>query len=691
MGRIFKLVGMVFAAVLVLFVALMLGLSLLVDPNDYRDDIAAAVERTTGRELTIAGDLELQIFPRLRIAVGEATLGNAPGFGAEPFARIESARLQLALLPLLSRRVEIDEARLEGLVLNLARNAAGRNNWQDIGEAGEQAAAQAAAEPGTATGSGADFQLDVDAIDIVNAQVNWNDQATGGRWQLSRFNLNASGFGPGVTFPVRMNFGVAGDAVEVAVDVRANALLSLVDNLYRLDNLDVRLAGSGEAWPGGEGDARLRFDSLAADLAAEIVELQNLVLEMMGMTVRGTLSGRQLLSNLGLNGAIEIAEFSPRDLLGRLGVEVETADRDVLRRASASANFVYDANQIGLRDMRFSLDGSTLTGSAGVEREVIRFDLAVDEINVDRYLPPASDAARGDDEGTLDEVDLPLEVLRTLNSRGELRFAQAQFMGLRLADAVFGVNAANGRVVLAPRASLYGGSANGEVRIDVLDGNAARMTLVQQLDGVDILPLARDFVESEMVSGTAGARLNLTATGSNVGEMRRVLAGDVSFTLRDGAWEGFDVWYELRRARAVLDGNPAPARDAARRTPFSSVSASGVIEDAVLTNRDLNATLPFMVVNGSGSVNLLTDAMDFSLVARMVDGETLQSDPAMASLAGLELPLSVGGTLAEPSVRPDFGAVVRSRAEQEVRERLEDEREEATERLQDRIRGIFNR
>jgi AsmA protein len=686
MGRIVKLVGLVAAAVLVLFVTVMLGLSLLVDPNDYKDEIAAAVERATGRELTLAGDLELEVFPRLRIAVGEATLGNAQGFGDQPFARIGSARLQLALLPLLSRRVEIGEARLEGLVLNLARNAAGRNNWQDMGEAGEQAAADTAED----RGERAAFNLNVDVIEVVNAEVNWNDAATGGRWQLRDFNMTASSFGPETSFPLRIAFGLRGDQLELAVDARARALLSLVDNDYRLEQLDVRLTGSGEAWPGGQGDARLRFDSFAANLGDETLALENLQIEMLGMSARGTLSGRQLMSNLSLNGAIEIAEFSPRNLLGRLGVAVDTADSGVLSRASASANFVYDPARIALRDMRLALDDSTLTGEVGVEREVLRFNLAVDDINIDRYLPPDSEAPASADEGSLDEVDLPIDVFRTLQAGGELRLARAQFLGLRLTDATFTLNAANGRVVLAPRASLYGGSLAGEVRIEV-QGNAARIALTQELANVDMLPLARDFVDSEMVSGTGGLRLNLSATGSNVGEIRRVLAGDVSFTLRDGAWEGVDMWYELRRARAVLDGNPAPAREGARRTPFSLVSATGVIADAVLTNRDLSATLPFMAVTGRGTVNLLSDAMDFDLVARMVDGPTLQSDPGLAGLAGRELPLRVGGTLTEPSVRPDFGAVLRSRAEDEVRERVEEEREEVRERLQDRLRGIFNR
>src|SRR5690606_636433 len=131
MGGVLKVLLIVVAAIVLLVAGAVLFLTVVFDPNDYRDEIIAAVNDATGRELTLEGDLELEVFPSLRIAVGPAAISNAPGFGEAPFARIGAARLQLALLPLLSRRIEIGEARLEGLVLNLARNAQGRNNWQD--------------------------------------------------------------------------------------------------------------------------------------------------------------------------------------------------------------------------------------------------------------------------------------------------------------------------------------------------------------------------------------------------------------------------------------------------------------------------------------------------------------------------------------------------------------------------------
>ncbi len=152
------------------------------------------------------------------------------------------------------------------------------------------------------------------------------------------------------------------------------------------------------------------------------------------------------------------------------------------------------------------------------------------------------------------------------------------------------------------------------------------------------------------------------------------------------------MWYELRRARALFDQRPTPERDAgSAETPFSQVSVSGVVEDAVLSTQDLTAALSFMAVTGSGTVNLISDAMDFDVTATITDGPVLQSDPEMVDLAGDELPLTVGGTLSSPTVLPDFAAMIRAEAEERIEEEIEEEREELRDRLEDRLRGIFNR
>ena len=689
MKRTLKILGLVIGVVVVLFVVAGIAVSLLFDPNDYKDEITAAVQDATGRQLTLDGDLELAVFPTIRIAVGGATLSNAPGFGDQPMARIGSATLSLALLPLLAKRIEISQARLEGLELNLARNRSGANNWQDLGGGGKPQA-EAPADGGAS--APANLDLGVGAIEIENARIVWNDAATGSRWELTDFGMTAEDFGIGERFPLRMEFGLKGADVAVKVATDMQATITLAENSYRLDELAVTIDGSGAGWPGGPSQAKLNFDSLAANLADETLELNGLTLEFLGITMAGSLSGQKLMSNLALTGAVDIREFAPRAVLERFGVNVQTADAAVLTRASAKANLLYNSNQAGLRDMQFKLDDSTLTGRVALEGERITYDLTVDDINVDRYLPPAAEKSDAPaEEGSLDEVDLPLEVMKTVDARGELKFGKTQFSGLTLTNVALPLTVQNGAARLTPSAQLYGGRFNGDIRIAV-QGDSANMSVDQTLDDVNLAALGQDLLGSQDITGTGDVKLKLATTGRNLGAMRRDLDGDVSFTVTKGSLEGIDLWFELRRARARLDGETLPERgDAARRTTFSLLSATGVVENALLTNRDLNGTLDFMTVDGSGTVNLIDDKIAFDLVAKMVDGPVLQSDPAMVKYAGKTLPLKVTGTIDAPSVLPDFSAILKQQVTEEAEKKIEERTDEVKDRVRDRLRGLFER
>jgi len=97
MGRFlkFSLIGV--AALIGLLVVVVLAVALLFDPNDYKDEIADRVEAATGRSLTLEGDLELGLFPWLSVDTGRIALGNAAGFGPEPFAELEGASVAIRL------------------------------------------------------------------------------------------------------------------------------------------------------------------------------------------------------------------------------------------------------------------------------------------------------------------------------------------------------------------------------------------------------------------------------------------------------------------------------------------------------------------------------------------------------------------------------------------------------------------
>jgi AsmA protein len=89
---------------------------------------------------------------------------------------------------------------------------------------------------------------------------------------------------------------------------------------------------------------------------------------------------------------VEAADFSPRKLLAEIGqAPPATADPKVLERLALKAAVKADAKTVTVSDGALSLDDSRLIFTVKVTefaKPNLAFDLNLDQINVDRYLPP---------------------------------------------------------------------------------------------------------------------------------------------------------------------------------------------------------------------------------------------------------------------------------------------------------------
>ncbi|MEJ1411092.1 MAG: AsmA family protein, partial [Candidatus Sedimenticola sp. (ex Thyasira tokunagai)] len=186
MGKLFKILGGLIGLVVLLVVAAMVIVPMVVDPNDYKEEIVAKVQEQTGRTLQIDGDLKLSVFPWLGIEIGELELSNARGFGDKPFAAVNHAAVRVKLMPLFSSQVEVDTIGLEGLQLNLAKNSAGVSNWDDLAK-GDSAPESGGDDSKASGGIGA---FTIGGININNAQVSWDDRSSGQQLSISNFSLN---------------------------------------------------------------------------------------------------------------------------------------------------------------------------------------------------------------------------------------------------------------------------------------------------------------------------------------------------------------------------------------------------------------------------------------------------------------------------------------------------------------------
>ena len=204
MKALLKLVLGLIGFVIVLVVAVGVAVATL-DPNKHKDWIAAKVQEETGRTLAIDGPIALEIYPWLGVQADGVTVGNAPGFGPEPFLKLGHVHARLKFLPLLREQYEIDTVQLHGAVLNLARNKDGVSNWADLVSAEP---AESRPLPLTAIVLG--------GVDVQKAQINWADATTGARYTLKDLTATTGALTYGK--PIELALSLNGSANQPAVD-----------------------------------------------------------------------------------------------------------------------------------------------------------------------------------------------------------------------------------------------------------------------------------------------------------------------------------------------------------------------------------------------------------------------------------------------------------------------------------------
>src|SRR6266480_1610651 len=204
--KIFKALLFAVVGVVVLIVLVIAIVAATFDPNKYKPEIVAAVKDKTGRTLAIEGNLGLSFFPSIGIAVGRVSLSEPDS--SRIFARVEQAKIALALWPLLSKRVVVDRVTLSGLALDLVQAKGGKTNFEDL--AGDAAAGpRAAPQQGT-------MRLDVAGIDIRSSTIGWRDEASGNRFKASVAELKTGRIASGV--PGKLSLSARVEATQPKAD-----------------------------------------------------------------------------------------------------------------------------------------------------------------------------------------------------------------------------------------------------------------------------------------------------------------------------------------------------------------------------------------------------------------------------------------------------------------------------------------
>ncbi len=606
----------------VLVIATLLIAPAFIDIQDYKPEIEKLISEKTGRPFTVGDDLNLSLFPWAGVSFSDLHLGNTPGFAEKDFVSVKSFEVRVKLLPLLSKDIQVKRFILNEPYITLVKNKDQRVNWAQPDAAKDKTAAgkkKEAPEAPTAEAGLPIKDLTVGEFLLKNGSVIWIDHTTKTRKEITAVNLNLQDVS--LERPIKLSFSA------------------------ELDKQPLSVAGS-------VGPVGKDFKGATIPLDLDVNALKELVVK-----IKGHLKNPG--SKPGIDLVVEMKPFSPRKLVAALGqtFPVKASDPKALDRVALKASLKGDAAKVNISDGVLNLDESTLNFSLNASdfsRPNLAFDLNLDQINLDRYLPPKSEPPAPAQKKTPEKAT-DYEPLRKLILDGRIKIGQLVANKAKISDLLVQIKAQNGIFTLEPlKLALYQGNVSGKGNLNV-QTNTPKSSVNLNVENVQAGPLLRDVLEKDILEGVTQAQLSLAMSGDNADMIKQTLNGNGQLQFNDGAIVGIDLAGMVRNIKTAFGLEQKPAQRP--RTDFAELSAPFTIQSGVFNTPQTSLKSPLIRVIAAGNANLVTEALDFRVEPKVVS--TIKGQGDSADRSGLMVPVQVSGTFSKPQFRPDLAGVAK--------------------------------
>ncbi len=297
------------------------------------------------------------------------------------------------------------------------------------------------------------------------------------------------------------------------------------------------------------------------------------------------------------------------------------------------------------------LDDSALKASIGLTNFAplrASFDVAIERLNLDRYLPAGGKEAKADER-----VDLAALKGKTVN--GKLAIGALSVKRVKLENVKAEIRLAGGELEVSPHsANFYGGTLAGTLSADA-DGN--KISVKEAVQNVALGALLRDVAQKDVLEGRGNVALDVQTAGGTVSALKKALAGSARVEMKDGAIKGVNLADSARNVKAALGAKQAKP-DPSQKTDFTEMSASFKIAKGVAHNDDLKAQSPFLRLGGAGNLDIGNNGVDYLAKATLAATTKGQGGRDAGNVAGVTIPVKLTGALDNPDWQVDYSALV---------------------------------
>ncbi|MBK7662718.1 MAG: AsmA family protein [Sterolibacteriaceae bacterium] len=572
--KILKYIAFALGGVAALLIAGGLFIYATFDADKLKSELTQIVKEKEQRTLTIDGEVALSFWPSIGVRLGRTRLSEHAS-DAE-FAALDSARVSLAVLPLLSKQVVIDRLELAGVGATLVRGKDGKLNIDDLLSTDDKPDSQS-------------VRFDVASIRFKDGKLTYRDEQSARSVTLSALDLTTGRIGNVARGRMQLDGKLAVDKPAIAADLAlaGDYDIDLDSKRFSLGATDIRLKGKVAAL--SELDLGLTAGKFGFDAGAALLEAEKLKLAATGKldadTVEVRLEAPKLLADA------DKASGETINIIARLAGEQRLVDAKL---DASGLQVSAKALQIGKLALSFDAKAGSVTAKGSVDSplsanlQTMLFEMPGFALDIDaragansvkgRVLSPLTanlqamsiDMAKLGGELTVASLQIPVKSLR-LPLDGELH-------------ADFGKQTASGQL-----ATTFDESA---LRSKFNIGKFSPLALGFELD-VDRINMDKyfppDAPDAKKAAGQADKPIDLSALkGINATGVVRIGA------LQASGVKASNLKLEIKAANGKLDVAPHSASlyDGTLAGSFSAdATGNRIVARETLTNVNINPLL----------------------------------------------------------------------------------------------------
>lgn len=668
-------------------VALIVGLVILVDANQYKSAIESAVASNTGYELSIAGDLALDFFPAVALTLNDVRLKN-PAHPQE-LASTSAVSLKIDASALISGKLLIQEFITDDFHINYTIDESGVSAW-DV----ENAAAGNSQTTATGSETGDIVSATFERISISNASIDIQDLSQGSRYSLANVNLESSSTNiDGIPFPIDLQF----------------EYITYSDT-----------TGLAEPVPMGIRSI------VSADLNNGIVEVREFNFNLTPMLLQGQVSITGLNDTIAATGSVLASPFDVAGLMQTLGGSDSAATNfnssTELPRLSFELDFSGDQSQMSLSNLGIALGDSVAQGNAEIRLATeftpmnVSYSLSSSALDLSPFMVSSEDTsftenqsdatgaaneATGDsstnttDDSPISDAALPIELLSSLDVIGSISIESLKANEYLFEDISILTNIESSvlDIEIQPM-SAFQGTIAGNIRVDGRSPEAP-MTSSLNFNQLNLVDLAPSISRLNSVTGKLNMVSEYTASAASTASLASTLDGSTQFAISENSVD-IGVIKQIFTTISALSPTGGSIQEWPDQVQFSELGGYFVLDNGISENQLINLKMDNFQLDGVGGINLASSAFNYQLAFTLLGEPELQTIPIGELYHGVQWPVECAATFADEVsqyCRPDFTSVRQIFAQigsNALRNELEETiTDQVPEDLRDTARGLL--